>query len=191
MTKNIICGVGINDAGYVVKSVIDGKTVECKFYATWRGMIRRCYGSDRLKKFPSYADCSVCDEWLTFSNFKSWMEAQDWGGKQLDKDIIVAGNKIYSPETCAFVDAATNTFIGASKSSRGAHSLGVSFKKDKGKFAAYCGSTNKNKARFIGYFDDPADAHAAWRRKKHELACQLAELQSDNRVASALKTRYL
>lgn len=47
--------------------------------------------------------CSVCEEWLTFSNFKRWMEQQDYEGKALDKDLLVSQNKTYSSETCVFV----------------------------------------------------------------------------------------
>ena len=66
-----------------------------------------------LERRPAYKDVVVRQEWLTFSNFKRWMEKQDWEGKQLDKDIIVLGNKVYSPETCAFVLGVTNGFITA------------------------------------------------------------------------------
>lgn len=35
--------------------------------------------------------------------FRDWALAQDWEGNQLDKDILVSGNKVYGPETCCFV----------------------------------------------------------------------------------------
>ena len=42
-----------------------------------------------------------------------------------------------------------------------------------------------------GVFTDPLVAHEAWRAKKHDLVLQYAEMQSDPRVAEALKLRYL
>jgi hypothetical protein len=30
--------------------------------------------------------CSVSDDWKYFSNFKLWMEKQDWGRKHLDDE---------------------------------------------------------------------------------------------------------
>ena len=74
-------------------------------------MLQRCYSESHLVRQPTYKGCSVCEEWLTFSNFKSWMEQQDWEGKQLDKDLLVYKNKIYSPETCVFVSSVINSFF--------------------------------------------------------------------------------
>ena len=119
--KKLVYGVGINDADYAtqIKKTIgyeNGKQKQkliwsCHFYEKWKSMLERCY-SERFKiKFPTYKDCTVCEEWLTFSNFKSWMEEQDWQGKELDKDLLVVGNKIYSPQTCCFLTKMINTFI--------------------------------------------------------------------------------
>lgn len=72
------------------------------FYNKWRYMF------DRINSDLSYSDCKVCDEWLTYSNFKDWMSRQIWTEKQLDKDIIAPGNKIYGPDTCIFVNRKTN-----------------------------------------------------------------------------------
>ena len=70
----LVCGKGINDATYEVtkNKRANGKTKtywRCKFYDTWRSMITRCYHPKAIT--TAYNDCSVCEEWLTFSNFKS------------------------------------------------------------------------------------------------------------------------
>lgn len=39
-------------------------------------------------------------------NWKPHME-----GWHLDKDILLKGNKVYSPETCAFVPAKINSLL--------------------------------------------------------------------------------
>lgn len=106
----IVFGVGINDVGRVSNNK-NGANYRCPFYARWHSMITRCYSEKFQYKNPSYIGCSVCDEWLTFSNFKRWMEQQDWHGKDLDKDILVKGNRVYSPETCMFVDRKTNISV--------------------------------------------------------------------------------
>ena len=77
---------------------------------------------------PFYKDITCCQEWLIFSNFKSWMKQQDWEGKQLDKDLLIYQNKIYSPETCVFVDRKINQFLVKSNNSRGKYPLGVSYR---------------------------------------------------------------
>lgn len=82
-----ILGVAINDAEYVVTAKVDGVKISCPYYKVWANMLQRCYNKKEQERYPNYAGCTVCDEWLTFSTFKSWMERQDWRGKHLDKDI--------------------------------------------------------------------------------------------------------
>jgi hypothetical protein len=156
-------------------------------------MLRRCYGKIELKRNPTYNGCTVCEEWLTFSNFKAWMETQDWEGKHLDKDILCEGNKVYCPEYCVFVTKLTNTFILDSKKVRGEYMLGVFFHKRDKVYVAQCNNTfgiTKNQNRYLGYFETELEAHLAWKAKKHEYACRLAELQDDPRVAEALVNMY-
>ena len=195
MRKNrkLVRGVGINDADYVVKKKVNGKTVSCPFYRKWSHMIMRCYSKLYQKSKPSYVGCSVCEEWLTFSNFKRWMEQQDWHGKELDKDILVKGNKIYSPATCCFVDSLTNHFTMDSAASRGHYPIGVHYYKAYGRFMARCNNpfTNKDHGEHLGYFDTPEDAYEAWRSKKHEHAQKIAQMQSNEVIANALRARYL
>lgn len=190
MSKKIVCGIGINDADYVVMPSVNGQQVKCSFYRAWKSMLERCYSESCQKKHPTYYGCVVCKEWLTFSNFKSWMETQDWKEKELDKDILIPGNKIYSPEACVFVDSITNTFVTKCDASRGEWPIGVCFHKRVKKFASVCGNPFLKKQEYLGYFGRPELAHLAWKSRKHELSCQLADLQTDERVASALRERY-
>ncbi len=190
--KGLLYGVGINDADYVVKKIVNGKTVTCIFYKKWSNMIKRCYSELYQKSKPSYVGCKVCDEWLTFSNFKRWMEKQDWQGKELDKDILVKGNKVYSPDTCCFVDSLTNHFTMDSAASRGLYPTGVHYYKAYGRFMARCNDpfSSNNHGEYLGYFDTPEEAHEAWRSKKHEHAQKIASMQSDENVAAAIRLRY-
>lgn len=189
--SKLVYGVGVNDADYEIRYKQDGVVVLCPFYAKWEGMLKRCYCVKYHVKKPTYIDCSVCSEWLNFSNFKAWMEKQDWQGKQLDKDLIFRNNKVYSPDTCVFVDATANAFTTDCKASRGAWPIGVYFDAQSNRFMASCSNPFKKKLERLGSFSCPTEAHQAWKKRKHELACQLAELQTDSRVAAALRTRYL
>ena len=188
--NTLIYGVGINDADYVVQPTIDGIVTACNYYSAWKRMIERCYSEKHIKKRPTYEGCSVCQEWLTFSNFKCWMEKQDWQGKALDKDIIKSGNKVYCPEFCAFVDLATNNFTVDRGNARGRLPIGVCLFRGNGQLQAGCRNPFTNKREYLGLFYCPAQAHLAWKKRKHELALQLAELQDDDRVAAALRLRY-
>ena len=153
-------------------------------------MLRRCYSKKFLESNPSYIGTSVCSEWLYATAFKKWMEQQDWHGKCLDKDIIVPGSKLYSPETCAFVLPATNLFVTASDASRGDYPIGVSLFKPTGKYQARCRNPFTRKGEYLGLFSTPEEAHEAWRKRKHELAQLVAATETDLRVVEALKKRY-
>lgn len=193
--EKLICGVGINDAGYnVCETVIEGKKHRiiwtCPFYAKWVGMLGRCYSPKVHLRNPTYVGCSTVPEWHLFSNFKGWMEQQEWEGKQLDKDILFNGNKVYGPETCVFVDLKVNSFITGSSAIRGDRLIGVVFHKQKGKYMAYCHSVSTSKKEYLGLFKTPEEAHAAWLSYKLKQAYILASEQSDQRVAKALIARY-
>lgn len=186
---------GINDANYNV-NVYDsssGKLVRlwtCPYYSRWIDMLKRCYSETFHKRQPTYIGCTVCDEWLYFSNFKRWMEKQDWSGKHLDKDLLVKGNKIYSPETCIFVSQAINNFTNDHSLASGNMPTGVNFHKSSGKIHARCGNPITGKREYLGEFDCQNKAHKAWAKRKHEIACILADAQDDKRLSEALRIRY-
>ena len=184
----LVHGVGINDAGYAVCPRVDGKIQWCPFYRVWSSMFYRCYSVSSQKKSPTYIGCAVAEEWHRFSNFKRWMEQQPWQGNQLDKDILVEGNKIYGPDNCCFVPLLVNTFLTDSKASRGKLPIGVSLYKALGKFGAHCHEGDT--LTYLGVFSNAEDAHLAYRKHKEKLAIELASVQTDSRIAEALIKRY-
>ena len=196
----LVYGVGINDADYVTHKwetigYVNGKLKqkrvwECPYYRAWSDMLKRCYSAKTQERQPTYKGCTVSEEWLTFSVFKSWMEQQDWEGKQLDKDILFEGNKIYSAETCVFVTRAVNMFTIDCGVARGEWPVGVYWNKRACKFQAQCRNPFTKKREHLGLFTCPNEAHQAWLKRKLELAHLLASEQSDTRVAKALIERY-
>jgi len=192
--KKPIHGVGINDADYVVTPLINGKQVYCPFYLAWKGMISRCYDPSVRKRQPSYDGCTVCDEWKIFSNFKNWMEKQDWKGREVDKDILVKGNKVYSPETCLMVRTITNTYVqdALSLSENSAMGVQVTFTKaGVPRYRAIAKNPLRNNSESLGTYDTEKECHQAWRRRKHEFACIIAASESDARVIAFLMTAFL
>lgn len=115
---------------------------------------------------------------------------QKWEGMSLDKDIIVLGNKVYGPDTCVFVPCQVNNFLTDHGAARGAWPIGVSWGEEACKFKARCRNPITGKQEHLGYFTDPAEAHEAWRARKHQHALRYAEQQTDSRIAAALRTRY-
>ena len=198
MKRKLVYGVGINDADYIVKkhAIVEGKDKiiwVCPYYRAWNSALMRCYSEKFHLNYPTYRDCTVCDEWLTFSNFKAWMEQQDYEGKHLDKDLLKEGNKVYCPEYCIFVNGKVNSFITDRSNDRGEYMLGVVRHEATSKFRARCNNPLTGKREHLGLFTIELEAHLAWKRRKHELACQLAESEycNDPRLAEALRTRYL
>lgn len=199
-SKKLVYGVAINDADYVVEKretivCINGKrrqkTVwKCPYYRAWMDMLTRCYYAKYQERYPTYAGCSVSDEWLTFSVFKNWMEKQDWEGKHLDKDLLFEENKLYSSDTCVFVTPMVNTFTGDSGAARGEWKIGVSWHKGTSKFRTDCRNPFTKKGEYLGLFTSEQEAHQAWLTRKLELAHELAVIQTDHRVAKALIDRY-
>ena len=189
----LLFGVGINDSEWPVYKYgrIKGKQVkiwQCPFYKRWTSMLERCYSTKYHEKWATYKHCYVCDDWLYFSNFKAWMENQDWEGKQLDKDLLIKGNMVYSPETCIFVSRQINNFLVEHAGTRGEWPIGVSLDKKWGRFLSQIAINGKHKT--LGYFPSPEEAHDAWRKAKYERAVILAAEQTDERVAKALLDRY-
>jgi hypothetical protein len=188
--NKLVYGVGVNDADYLVRPRISGKMVTCQLYGVWKGMLERGYCSKLQAKYPSYIGCSVAPEWLSFMTFRAWMIGQDWQGRQLDKDLLIPGNRVYGPQTCVFVSAKLNSFTIDNAADRGEFPIGVSWYKRGEKFAARCRNPFTGRNEHLGYFTCPDAAHEAWRKRKHELSLQLAAEQTDPRLAAALATRY-
>ena len=197
--KKLVHGIGINDADYVVRRMetieVNGKRKqrmvwECPYYRVWHNMIQRCYSAKLQDRYPTYIGCTVSEEWLTFSNFRAWMEKQDWECKQLDKDLLFEGNKVYSAETCVFVTGEVNTFTLDRGASRGEWLIGACWDKEKSKFKSQCRNPFTKKGEYLGLFDCELEAHQAWLNRKLELAHLLAAEQTDDRVAKALIERY-
>lgn len=198
--EKTVFGVGVNDADYVTQKreetgYVNGKRKRktvwvCPYYRSWKNMLERCYSTKFQERNKTYKDCTVSEEWHTFSNFKAWMEKQDFEGMHLDKDILFEGNKVYSAENCVFVTQMVNNFTVDSGATRGEWLIGVTWSKRKAKFHSRCCNPFTKKLGHVGYFDCEQEAHKAWLKRKLELARLLADEQEDPRVAKALIDRY-
>jgi len=183
--NKLVHGWGVNDADYAVYTKLpNNRSSLCPYYSAWGTMLKRVFDTKLHAQYPTYIGTSVCDEWKYFMNFRSWMMAQDWRDKHLDKDIIVPGNKHYSPETCAFVDGRINNLLTNSAARRGKYPIGVYNKKDK----KYCAQMTMNgKTRNLGYFDTPEEASLAYRKEKSRYVRHIALTQVDDpRVRAGL-----
>ena len=187
-----IYGNGINDLrddpSYTTMKKIDGKVVwRCHFYRKWKGILERCYSEKYLQTHPTYRGCSVCEDWKTFSNFMAWMKTQSWEGKHLDKDILVPGNKVYSPENCVFVSGSLNKLLTNNFAKRGKYPVGVSIKTHQKRFISSI--ERFGKSYHIGYFDTAEEAHEAYKKAKIKHILEVAENLTEDDTSDIEKTR--
>lgn len=102
-------GVGYLGVGkYMAKE--NNKTT--KIYAIWSKLICRCYDHKFQELHPAYIGCIVCKEWHNFQTFAKWYEENYFKvpneRTELDKDILIPRNKLYSPDTCLLVPQSLN-----------------------------------------------------------------------------------
>lgn len=157
--KKYVYGVGINDSEYPVN--------KGKAYKLWVDMLARCFSVEFKLKRPTYIECTCCNDWLYYSNFKKWFDAQLYkDGYHLDKDIIVPRNKVYSPDTCALVPPYINSLLVYKSKKSGDLMRGVSKEKESSIFRASCCINKRN--RHLGSFKDELEAHEAYKKAKYE-----------------------
>ena len=161
-SRKLVFGIGVNDSLNPISVHGHGNTS----YRLWKQMLCRCYGE--CSRGTSYEDCKVCDEWHYFSNFEMWFNEHKneyHNGYHLDKDILVKGNKVYSPNTCCFVPPQINTLITKHDKTRGEYPIGVSYNKWNGKnFRAIL--RQRGKYVMLGFFDTPQEAFNAYKNAK-------------------------
>ena len=106
-----VCGMGFLGE----TKIVDESGITLKSYVCWKGMIKRCYDVKFQEKQPTYKGVTVCKEWLCYANFKKWYDEHIYTIEneiiQLDKDILIKGNKLYSPNTCIFVPHRINSLF--------------------------------------------------------------------------------
>ncbi|AIM51774.1 AP2 domain protein [Dickeya phage phiDP23.1] len=163
--KRLIYGVAVNDLPERPMSSGGRCTKE---YNAWVNMLERVYSSNFQEKNPTYIGCSVDPVWLKRSEFVLWFDENYRSGWQLDKDILHPGNKVYGPQYCLYVPRWLNLFTIDCKKKRGEHPIGVYFDKRDGKYVSQCMVNGRQK--YLGGFDSPEEAHAAWKEFKINLA---------------------
>lgn len=166
-----ILGVGIVGKKY---------SSNTKEYKIWNAMMRRCFSEKHKDKHPSYTDVICCDEWFLYENFYEWLHKQDnfnnWlyeYGWAIDKDILVKGNKIYSPETCLLVPQKVNSLFIKRTNDRGVYPIGVT--KHENKFRAKCDNPLLNKREHIGLYNTPEEAFYAYKEYKEKIIKEVAK----------------
>lgn len=161
--KKLIYWAGTNSKGKY-KATVDGKMTNA--YNTWKNMLQRAYCPKGHARRPTYIGCSVAEEWLEYQNFAEWFENHDYSncGYQLDKDLLLPGNKLYTPDRCVFVPQQLNNLLLDCGAARGQYPRGVNFIKRNNKFVAKMAINGKLK--YLGRFDTELEAYNAYKEAK-------------------------
>jgi len=178
--NTIIYGICINDADYEIRvRDINGKRIWCPYYKTWRNMISRCYKSHRA----SYNDVTVNPIWHRFSNFKKWMEQQPYWfdeNMELDKDILIEGNREYGPDTCVFIPRKVNNFFKSNNN----YETGVRYTKNRWE-AVFS-------HKYFGRFLSKEEAHLAYLNAKIKAGEELSNtIIKEEKVKIAFLNRLI
>lgn len=164
--KGLIYGVGVDDAPYQKeRRLYSGETSKviwyCDVYSRWRNMLKRCYS----KTDTCYHNVTVCEEWKSFSAYKSWFELQRKPTCEfdVDKDVLNGLSRLYSPETCCIIPRKLNLSLSVSPEYKGL--TGSYYEKKRGKYQSYCNSF-LGKRISLGRYDTEKEAHQAWQIEK-------------------------
>lgn len=148
-------------------------------YMVWGGMLDRCYNEKHRNKNKTYVDCEVCEEWLCFQNFAEWYYNNYYEVDDevmcLDKDILIKGNKKYSPDVCIFVPKRINSLFTKCDRARGSLPVGVRYSHNR--FRVEC-STQKNGIKHrerLGHYDTVEEAFEVYKQFKEDYIKEVAE----------------
>ena len=182
-----VYGVGIVGTKYPSSK----SGVQTKEYKLWCCMLVRCYSDSFKKKQPTYEGCKVSENFKSYEYFYEWCHSQigfgnkDW---QLDKDLLIKGNKIYSENTCVFLPKEINSLLTKREALRGEHLIGVSWSKTNKAFVAMV-NKNKGNSKWLGYFKTEIEAFNAYKQAKEAFVKEQAnkwKSQIDDRAYNAL-----
>ena len=182
-----VFGVGVSGNKYPFR--IDG--IKTKEYALWCDMLRRCYSDAYKKRQPTYEGCEVSNNFKSYEYFYEWCHKQIGFGNegwQLDKDLLIKGNKVYSEDSCIFIPREINSVLVKRTASRGKHLIGVYFNKKSKAFVAMV-SRNKGQPEYLGLFNTEIEAFKAYKKAKESFIKEQADKwksQIDERAYEAL-----
>ena len=167
-----VSGYGIKGIKYSTRDEKDTNKHGIE-YLTWVNMLRRSVDKKYENKFPSYKEVKCDPRWQYYENFYEWMREQEnfqqlkqQNDVNLDKDILVKGNKLYSPETCALVPRRVNNLLLKSDAIRGQYPMGVKYYPRNKKYGAVEGS--RENSRFLGLCDTVEEAFMKYKIAKEQ-----------------------
>ena len=187
-----VYGVGITG----LESTVDENGEKLDSYVCWNEMLKRCYSAKYQEKHPTYKGCYVCADWLYYPNFKKWYDKNYYEinnrTSQLDKDVLIKGNKIYSPDTCVFVPSFINSLFTKSQKTRGELPIGVSYHKTNKKYQAGLSifKDGKKTKKYLGCFNTVNEAFEVYKKAKEDYIKEVADNYKDKIPSKLYEAMY-
>lgn len=177
VTRPTIYNVGFIGSKYPTSfRDVGGKKRNMPEYEQWSGFLRRCYDEKYHKKYQTYIGCACSKNFTSYEYYTEWCHKQIGFSKgwNLDKDLLVKGNKLYSEDTCVFIPTEINALLTKTNGLRGKYPIGVHFCNGKKKFVAQI-NRNKGQQDYLGAFDTVEEAFLAYKTAKEDFIKQVAE----------------
>lgn len=165
---------------YIAKGKYNSNQLDLICRRTWKSMFNRCYGVVIL---PTYIGCTVSEDWHDYLNFKDWFISNYKEDFELDKDLIIEGNKIYSKDTCCFVPLLINATL--SIKPNGNLPYGVKIEQYKGKISYVVRISIRGKREYLGVYKSETEAGNVYKRRRSEYLKELAEEYKDQIIPKA------
>lgn len=166
---------GVAYTGDGVHKLSLGTNINTIEYKTWHNMLGRCFIPKRMR--GSYEGITCCKEWLNFQNYAQWYKDNYYEVKgqrmEIDKDILVKGNKIYSPEFCVFIPQRINLLLINRKNYRGKTLLGTTHN-ESGSFSANAVGSDE-KSYHLGTFSTEIKAFNVYKEFRENVFKKVAE----------------
>lgn len=155
-----------------------------KEYVMWKAILNRCFYK-QANNIQCYEDCTICDEWLLYENFYEWVHSQEnfeqlYNSKirfDVEKDILIKNNILYSPNTCCIVPHNVNALFVKQQFHRGDYPIGVCYDKEQDKYASYlCIHGRQHR---LGRFNSIEEAFINYKMEKEKLIKKIAQEEYD------------
>lgn len=199
----IIEGVGFLGTGIYITSERYRKSddeivLDNGVYSLWTSMLKRVYDKSKYPNTIAYEETTCSDSWHNLQIFAGWCYSNSWfkclddkgNPYELDKDILMIGNKKYCPQLCVFVPKEINSFIKPpKKNSKIIGNRFGSYKSGKS-FQSQCSNPFSGKLESLGRFKTSEEAESMFFKRKDELALELSlkwDRKVDRRVIEVLR----
>lgn len=177
---------GFNKQGYIGFGKYNSNPVENPAYLKWACIWRRI-GQYDDPRYVSYVECTVDVRWESLQDFSEFYHNCPYRqeGWELDKDIITPGNKVYGPDTAAYVPKELNVFF-TNKGKKTSMPVGV--RENKRSFSAIVSLDGVTLTS--GGHKTPEAAYVVYKEYKEKEALRLSDKYDglvDPRVIKALR----